>query len=738
MSAQTISRSPAASHALTAVVFSASIFTSAALLFWVQPLVARMLLPLLGGSPSVWNTCMLFFQAMLLGGYAYALAVSRRLSLRRQGALQLALLAAAGLTLPFAISEDAVRSIPIGGSPAPWLLGALLLTVGPSFFILSTNAPLMQRWFSRTDHPSAHDPYFLYALSNAGSLISLLAFPFLLEPALDLRSQSRLWAGGFLTLFVCVLSCAAVLWRRGLAPAHADEKVRAVAPVSWRARGAWALLSFIPSSLLLGVTTHISTDVASFPLVWISPLALYLLTFIMAFARRQHISLRLVSLLLPALMVALGIVETVETGAPQWAIILLHLALFFFASLLCHMRLAERRPPVTGLAEFYLWIAVGGVLGGVFNAVLAPVIFTLTIEYPLVLLLAAMTRPAPVAQGRGRAADWALPACVILAAVALQLMTPRLGLKDSLESAVIFGPPLVLCYFLTSRRPRAFALTLAALAALGYAFPQRQETTLYRERNFFGRWHVTADGARPLHRISHGTTIHGMQYTEQEKKCAPLSYYHERGPLGGLLSAYNDRPASPNVAVVGLGAGTMAAYSRPGQSWDFYEIDPAVVRIASDPSYFTYLKDCASAPYRIILGDARQRLREAPAAHYGLIVLDAFSSDSIPAHLVTREALELYRSKLSAGGMMVFHISNRYFDLAPLFAGLAREADLTARVFMDDDSDTAAGKYPSRWLVLARRPEDLGALAQDQRWVTPDGDVVWTDDYSNIVGLIKW
>jgi len=790
---------PKRSSALT-LLYAATMFVSASLLFWVQPMVAKMLLPLLGGTPAVWNTCMLFFQAMLLAGYAYALVVSRWLTLRQQVAVHLLLLLSTALTFPILISEATVRSVPREGNPSLWLLGSLLATVGLPFFAVATNSPLLQKWFAETRHASSRDPYFLYAASNAGSLLALLSYPLLAEPSLTLGGQSRLWSLVYALLVLLLAACASALLRRtkrsdaelstravaakdspdeetnleinslheandapannapaNNAPAndaragdaHADdarEDDARVAPLSWPRRLRWIALAFVPSSLMLGVTTYFSTDIASLPLLWVIPLSLYLLTLVLAFAQRQLVKPRTLARVLPGVALVFALVYLSGATQPAWLLILTHLFFFFVAALACHARLAEDRPPVRHLAEFYLLMSVGGVLGGVFNALVAPTLFNTTLEYPLVIVLACLLLPRSQRDAavedtpRERWLDIGVPAAVALLTISLALVVSRFEFDWVQGLALVTGVPLIVSY-LFRRRPVRFALALGA-CMLGSSFHAGlTRDTLLAERNFFGTVRVTREAAGDMHWLYHGTTIHGRQSHALSRHCEPLSYYHREGPLARVFEIFNAQPATPNVAIVGLGTGATAAYTRAGQSWTFYEINPAVVSIARNPDYFTYLSYCAAAPVEISLGDARLQLQSAPAAHYGLIVLDAFSSDAIPTHLMTVEALDLYLSKLATGGLLVFHISNRSLDLHPVVADLARARNLACLVFDDTARNQPSGKEPSQWVVMARRPEDVTTLAADTRWQTLEGRpdrAVWSDDFSNIVSIFKW
>ena len=729
---------PAVRATVLAPVFALALFTSAALLFWVQPLVAKMLLPLLGGSPSVWNTCMVFFQALLLAGYAYALLLSQRFSLRNQAVLHALLLLAAGLVLPFALSNRVLASVPTQSSPIIWVLSTLLVTVGPPFLLLSATAPLLQRWFSHSTHKAAHDPYFLYAVSNAGSMLALVGFPFLFEPLFAIRTQSWIWAVGYAVLVTLVITCAVLLNGQKAATSHtAVVEDQAVVTVEAAQRFEWVLLAFVPSSLMLGVTTFIATDVASVPLIWIIPLALYLLTFILAFGNKQLIKLPLTSILFPSALLVLGAFVILSPPISIWVTITLHLLVFFFAALVSHQRLAQSRPHVSKLPEYYLWIAVGGVLGGIFNALLAPLLLSTPLEYPAAIILALLVRPVTVQEQKTN--KWwriTFPTFIFVLTFGLALVVTRFEMSVELQNGLVLLIPLVLCFVLSFRRPFVFALSLAALMFASIPYTNASVQTLATERNFFGVWRVTTNPNEQFRRLYHGSTVHGVQLNDEARKCEATSYYHKDGPLGQVFDVYNSKPLSQPVAATGLGAGTIGTYAAPGQEWDFYDIDPAIVRISSDPRYFTFLSDCMKAHYRVILGDARLRLREAPAGRYGLLIMDAFSSDSVPAHLLTTEAMNLYLDKLSTDGMLAFHISNRYLNLEPLLSGLSRRAGLVAFIRKDLEHNVV-GRYPSIWVLMARNESALGSIAGDDRWRRVEGDMVWTDDFSNILSLLK-
>src|SRR5882724_2154195 len=736
------------------LLFGLTIFVSAMLLFSVQPMIAKMLLPLLGGTPAVWNTCMLFFQAALLAGYAYALLVSRW-SLHGKLLIQLVLNVLGCVSLPIGLTSSWVSSVPSVASPSLWLLGCLAFTAGLPFFIISSNSPLLQKWFSRTTVSAAQDPYFLYSASNAGSLLALLAYPALLEPFFTLKTQSRIWTAAYAVLVMLIGCCALLLWRqlKGKTNAQLMEQPSASRPgaagdktdnLSTGRRLRWLLLAFAPSSLMLGVTNYITTDIASVPLLWIIPLALYLLTLVFAFARRQMFSTRLPALIVPGATVVLLMIYLADlSGGGSRMLILLHLIYFFFAALMCHSQLAADRPGTRHLAEFYVWLSLGGVLGGVFNALVAPLIFRSVIEYPLVILLSCLLLPGKVEAGIKRIAnrlDFAVPVLIFALTFGLGWLADAFASGKVAGLLFVLAVPLFVSYPLR-KRPLRFALSLGAVMVGAGFFNSTHTNTMHAERNFFGVLKVTRDADRGVHSFFHGSTIHGRQNIDPAHRCEPLSYYHREGPLGRIFSYFDTKPGSPRVAIVGLGTGATATYSRPNERWTFYEINPAVVSVARSREYFTYLDDCARAPLEIVLGDARLKLRDAEDGSYGLIVLDAFSSDSIPVHLMTHEAMRLYLSKLAPGGLLVFHISNRNLDLSPVMAELARSCGLSGLTLFDQMPSQVSGKDPSQWVVLARNANDFGGLTNDPvaRVLTSTGvQQTWTDDFSNIISVFKW
>lgn len=732
-SALTVSRHDDLAARAVLPLWTAAIFVSAVLVFSVQPMFAKMALPLLGGSPAVWSTSLVFFQGMLLAGYLYAHCSATWLPPGRQAILHLAVVAAAIFALPIALDEDTAP--PRDSHPIIWLLGTLFAAVGLPFLALSANAPLLQAWFARTGHTGARDPYFLYAASNLGSALALLGYPFVAERLFDVQAQSWLWTGGFLLLMVLIALCAIVVQRAGpAADAGIDRAARAAsAPVAWRKRAHWVLLAAVPSSLLVGVTAHLSIDIGALPLLWVVPLALYLLTFVLVFARRPKLKHAWIVWLQPACAIAL--LSFFWLREAMWVTMPLHLVAFFVTAMMCHGELARLRPPAARATEFYLLMSLGGVLGGAFSALAAPLLFSSVLEYPLAIVLACWLLPAagPGNSWRARAGDIVLPGLLLLAVTSGVLRLP----PESWRPALAFAFLVVLALVVYSFRPRPLRFALGAAAMLAFTPGEPGSTLLMQARSFFGVYRISLSDDGSRHILTHGTTVHGEQYTNPARRRTPLAYYTEAGPFGQALAARGAMQRRERIGIVGLGAGATACHARPGESWTFYEIDPLVRRVAQATPYFTYLADCAPDA-RIEIGDARLTLRQAPAGHYDLLALDAFSSDAIPVHLLTREAMALYFARLRDDGMLLIHVSNRHFDLKRILARIASSMDLAARAqFHVPD---AAGGKPSEWVALARREADLGALAGDPRWVRLAADAsapLWTDSFSNILDALR-
>src|SRR5262250_2694155 len=744
------------------LLYAVTMFVGATLLFVVQPMVGKMILPLLGGTPAVWSTCMVFFQAALLGGYAYAHASSARLSVRRQMVLHLGLMLLPLAVLPLAVNPALLR----GGVANPVLNVLLLLSlsVGLPFLVVSATAPLLQKWFSHTGHAAASDPYFLYAASNLGSMLALLGYPTLIEPRLHLRgegwlTQTRLWSMGYVVLLVLIALCAFNLWRRGpVAPRAEPESPEKPPepPPSAAQYLRWIVLAFVPSSLMIGATTYITTDIAAVPLLWVMPLAIYLLTFILAFGRWPSLLHRLVvALTVPAVLVVMFLIFS-ALKQRIWVTVLWHFLLLFLVALACHGELALSRPSSRHLTHFYLLLSVGGVLGGLFNGLLVPVVFHSLLEYPLVMALACFLvggrRPARAWAPRAVALDIAVAVAVGIAALILysDLVTIRIDtafftrllrvpsgtvaewvtpVELTVNKVLGYGLPLIALLFVRRRR-LALALGLVAVLIVGDFVDARNENQILKARSFFGVLQVTRD-----------TTLAG--YTEL------LAYYHRGSPIALVMDELDRRSTVLNAAVIGLGTGTMAAFMRPGDTITFYEIDPLVRDIATNRFYFAYVPDAIDrgVTVRIEMGDARIRMeqvrKERPQERYDVIVVDAFSSDAIPVHLLTREALRLYLDVLSVRGLLVLHLSNRYLSLEPVVANLAEDAHLGGRLLRHDLNPVGEGATSSTWAVLARTPAAFGDLTKDPGWTAAKLETsprvgVWTDDFHNLLRVFDW
>jgi hypothetical protein len=733
-------------------LFALALFTSATLLFWVQPLFAKMILPLLGGTPAVWNTSMVFFQAVLLGGYLYAHASTRRLGERKQVILHLGLLLVALPCIPLAVRVPGPP--PASSNPVLWLLAVLFLSVGLPAFVISGTAPLLQKWFSRTGHRHAGDPYFLYGASNLGSMAALVGYPVLAEPLLRIAQQGRAWAVGYLLLLVLIGSCALLLWRSGHGGGNQEGAETATAvPVtpdpSWIERGRWVILSLVPSSLLLGVTSHITNDVAAVPLLWIIPLVLYLLTFVIVFARRPLLRHSWMTAAQPFSLAVLAAV--VGTGSSESGVAFAaHLLAFFVTAMVCHGELVARRPPADHLTGFYLWISVGGVLGGIFNSLVAPLVFPTVIEYWIALVAACLLRPGAWDGGGHRfriLLDLLLPAALGIGLAGALLLYERSQPEFMADLLVRTGLILAAgcaCWMFRGR-PLRFGAGFAAILVAGTMTVTFPFTTIHRERNFFGVLTVLTDPGKRFHLIRHGKVFHGAQSLDRLGRREPLTYFSRPGPLGNLFETLSRRLEGRRIGVIGLGAGSVAAYGTVGQEITFYEIDPAVERVARDPRYFSFLAD-SEASVKVVIGDGRLKLAEAPDRSFALVIVDAFSSDSIPIHIITREALQLYLSKLAPDGVLAFNITNNYLDLVPAVHALAADAGLLCLVKRDTvmpGEHQALFRTASTWAVMTRPPnmETLRPLGAFPPWYEMEGVPdrrVWTDDYSNILSALTW
>ena len=738
--------------------FAATIFVSATLLFACQPVIARMILPVLGGAAAVWIVCSLCFQALVLAGYLYAHVVGSRLSLKAQVLLQLALIGVALVLQPVGVDEALLVSL-TAKSYSLGVLAVLLRSVGLPFFVLATTSPLVQRWFSVLGEK---DPYHLYAASNAGSMLALLGYPFLVEPFLGLSAQSRALQAGYVAYAVLIALCAVTLMKKRpvvAASTAAEAEEHEPAPASrgsrWRERLIWIGLAFAPSSLLLGATNYITTDIASVPLLWVVPLALYLASFIVAFGKKQPLSAEAMSRALALGVAVVALSLAAELTGPAWVLVVLHLFLVFAAAVVCHRALALRRPHVSRLTEFYLLLSVGGVLGGIFNGLLAPVIFRDLYEYPLAIGLVCLGRVA-----LPRTAEPAAPASTGrevgygLGLVALAVLGVNIG--DALHVGVdtaflgVYGLA-TFAAFAWSKRPVRYAIAIGGVLVSAVAIGPNGRDIVYKERDFFGVLKVRKLENDRVRVLVFGTTIHGAQLSDPAKRRDPVINFFPSGPAGDLLGPIAGTPGVDpasipprRLGIIGLGIGGLTAYARPGDDWHYFELNPTIVKIARE--HFTFLSGMpGGSRYDVEIGDARLRLREGPPARFDVLIMDAFSSDGIPVHLMTREAMDIYKRAMIPGGLLIAHISNRHLRLEPVVAALAQDAGLRGIVRLDakitkEDSDQL--KSGSHWVAMSTSPEVLAAISvKHPAWRTlqaPPGQKVWTDDFSDLLAAMKF
>ena len=735
--------SASSAHWLAPALYAGTLFASALLLFVVQPMFAKMVLPRLGGAPSVWSVAMVFFQAALLAGYGYAHLLSRALPPGRAALVHLIALAGAALTLPIGIAAG--FDVPPSSAVTLWLIGLFAASIGLPFVVLSASAPLLQNWFAASGHRQAGNPYVLYAASNLGSFAALLAYPFVIEPLLPLREQARLWSIGFAALAI-VIAAAGLLVARGISAGVGNASAAAAERPSGLDRLRWIALAAVPCGLVIAVTSFVTTDIAAAPFLWVFPLALYLATFVAVFRDRPWFdhaaTVRLAPIVVaPVAVTLLGIIK------PHWlAAIGFNILAFVVLTLICHGELYRRRPAPAHLTAFYLWISVGGVIGGIFAGLAAPTLFNNIYEYPILIAAALLAVPGAFAGGRSGFVRQVAPALTVAAAVAVARIAIGSELPDAADVACKIVTVLLVAFIMLRRRQPAVVFALVVLAFVFTAAWTPGLNRIEMSRSFFGVHQVvdTADGAYRV--LMHGTTIHGAMRLRSGDGGAvtgppePLTYYYFGSPMSETIElARAARGKLDNVAVVGLGAGSLACHRHEGESWTFFEIDPEVVRIARDPHLFRFLSECAPSA-SIVLGDARLTMA-ASSARYDVIVLDAFSSDTIPIHLLTREAFAIYLAHLAPGGELVVHISNRHLDLAPVVAAAGRDAGMVALLKEVGKGELVSAnlKAGSSVMALARGLADLGGLPVRDGWQRLDPAAAipaWTDDYSNILGAM--
>jgi hypothetical protein len=676
------------------LLYAVTIFLSAFLLFEVQPMIGKIILPWFGGSASVWSTCLLFFQACLLIGYLYAHCSTRYLKPRQQALLHIALLALSVALLPILPSPDWKPTH--AGDPSSRILSLLAATIGLPYILLSTTSPLLQAWYVAAKPGTV--PYRLFALSNMGSLLALLSFPLLVEPLAGTHSQAYGWSGIFVLFAVL---CAALGWKAKNHAAIRDHAFTGDAP-GWQQQTLWVALAACASALLLSVTTHLSSNVAPIPLLWVATLAVYLLSFILCFEREKFYHR---GVFLPLLAVMLGGAAFALYYSKGNLNIKLSIPIFvaalFICCMACHGELVRLKPDPRHLTNFYLMVAVGGALGGLFVAVGAPHLFDTYAELPLAMIACAALVAAVLWVTPG---DW-----------------PRV-------------------WMLPAARIGTIVFTVALTVYIGYQKHLDDQRFERSVRNYYGvlRVYEEEDNANQTgsRRLIHGTINHGTELTDPEDRRTPTSYYGPKSGLGRAIRYFEERPAM-RVGMIGLGAGVTAAYGRRGDFFRFYEINPLDLSIAT--TWFTFLSDCP-ADHRVLLGDARLTLEREPSQQFDVLGVDAFSSDAIPVHLLTREAFQLYFRHLKRGGILAVHVSNRYLDLAPVVARNAIDLGKVA-IEVNDDGEDEDYLSESDWVLVASD----GAVFADPLFhnirINPakarPGLRPWTDDYSNLVQILK-
>ncbi len=733
-------------------LYPATTFLSAGLLFTLQPLFAKMLTPLMGGTPAVWNTALVFYQSALLIGYLYAHLLATRFAPKTQLIIHVVVLLLGLIFLPIRVSDWV--GAPDVASPVFWTLSALLLSLGAPIIAISATAPLIQAWRARLG--DAVDPYRLYAASNLGSFVALAIYPFVLEPMVGAKLTSAIWAIGYVLLMIAlILALMAV-------PKDSQNPIlKATKPTTWLERLKWAGFAAPPSALLVAVTTHLTTDVASVPLLWIPPLALFLLTFVIAFSPLGD---RIVEGAAPLKFLVVFLLAAIMAADLDGGLLglVVHLAAFFLIVLCCHLELASRRPEPARLTEFYLWMSLGGVIGGASTALLAPIVLNTTLEYQLALVAALAVAPWQRAR-----LVWAIPAVTLAVAASflyqylpdvamwLQLHFPIsqpgnqsvastwydiLRTHDQEFIGAVLCAVLAVAAVMASRS----ALMVAAIGAIALIYPvaaQDQTGIKFRERSFFGVLQIRDSGVAPTgwRYLTHGTTLHGVMSLDPKRSREPLSYYWRETPIGVLFAeATAAKPETLRAGVIGMGMASSTCYAKVGQDWTVFEIDQDVVKAATDPNLVGFINRCA--PYtKIVMGDARIQMQQQPNDWFDILLVDAFSSDAIPTHMITKEAIASFMTKIAPDGIMIVHISNRYLELSDIVGDAAHSLGYVAMLGdRDGASDKPNADTSVRVVVIARNPDRL-ARYRLPLWslMMPSKDPKpWTDDHTDIIRAI--
>ena len=768
------------------ILYSATVFLSAFLIFLVQPMIGKMILPLVGGAPAAWNSCLLFFQTLMLAGYSYAHFSIRRLGLYRQALTHLLLMLVALILLP--ISFDRTLSVP--EDPSLWLIIRLFESAGMPFFVLAAISPMLQLWFSRTGHARADNPYFLFAASNLGSFAALLLYPVFVEPVFNLEIQARIWAGCFVLLLLLLIACRLKVQAKNTTTnavetktASPDKAIQSDSSIRFK----WLVAALFPSALLLAVTQFITSDIAPIPLLWVIPLAIYLVTYVMAFSEMNLSAAKIESLFLVAILVFPAGYFNLQ--ANLWVAVPLHLFILFAISLYCHSYLAKNRPEISELTGFYAIISLGGVIGSLLITFAAPAFFSNDSEYPLLIIMVCYLnrRFSLYRQQNGQQSEreeslalTIIMGCYVAAVFSaigtinfarfLQQNVHSMGFDPSigyLHEIILFlvarhaavNACFLICaavlpLFILKKMPQInlalFCLISIGLMAIWHT--GNTQVKLYSSRNFFSIKKVTISATDNTIVLVHGSTMHGTQSLLPEKQFEPLAYFHKNGPIGSIFALDVTKKPDFKAAILGLGIGSLLAYAQPGQEFSFYEIDPDVIKIAQNPDYFSYLtayKDRC----RVICGDGRRAIEQSPTGYFDIIFVDAFSSDSIPVHLVTREALQVYFDRLQPDGAIVLNATNRYIDLKHVLAALARHGNYFALHALDnvfDKNDPANfGRNVSEYVIFTRSQNFANELKKCDKisWqnltehVDHDNEqletFLWTDNSSRLFPLLR-
>jgi len=730
------------------MLFASTLFSSALLMFVLQPLFGKLLLPLLGGTPAVWNSCMVFYQSILFLGYLYAHLLGTRLKSNHQIIVHLAVISLSFLALPVSLPENLIP--PTEGNPTLWLFSTLALAIGLPFFVLSTTAPLIQKWFAHVGHHNSNDPYFLYAASNTGSLVSLLSYPFLIEPNWGLNAQQSDWTLGYVGLCLLIAACGFALWKnyQSIENENAPISASIASPLSWKTKLYWGALAFVPSSLLLGLTNFISTDIASVPLLWIIPLTVYLFSFVVVFSRWNDKSHAWFVRLQPVFLIPFVAYAFINPAdLPYWMYLFFHVIAFFFAIMVCHGELAAQRPHSQHLTTYYLIMSFAGMLGGMFNTFVAPFVFNGIYEYPLMIIAALLLRPS-LKKLSFKETSLQLIDPILLLIIGAGIYFSVSNLTDYFDGVVISLCVLTIGVYFLRQRVVAYAGLMGVIISAAMSLHHAESHTLMQERTFFGVMAVresvlTDEKGQPetYHELFHGTTKHGAQRLIAAESKTPLTYYSRPSPMGQLFKTFDAQNENWNIGVVGLGAGALACYAKTSQTWTLYEIDPLVVDIAKNPAYFSYLSQCAPNAVSEI-GDARLSIQNKPDGTFDLLMMDAFSSDAVPTHLLTREAIDLYFKKLKPNGILAFHITNRHLLLKKVVSIHAEQMKLAALIQEFKPQTVAPLIVATDWVVLAKNPETLKPLQASQigSWQKMPlyfDMPAWTDDFTNIVSIWK-